>query len=404
MNDLVIVGAGLAGLLAANFAARRGASVTLVAQGRGSLSLSHGCLRLGRVAQDPQVFPERHPYRLAGLDKVSPAIAEFHQLSNPDGLEFLGDAETTLDLPTASGAVLAVHFAPRSLAQGSLSDSGKVCIAGIEGFRDFDPGLVVHGLRRRGRQVEAASLPLPSGRPGRDLYSTDVASAFDRDWKGREIARLWAPRLTKVNRVGIPAVLGLAHSADILTSLQSDLGVTLFEIPTLPPSLPGLRLERALRRAALAAGCRVLEGPTATGRIDGTSGGARALGVSSWTPAGPRVVDAGAVLLATGGALNGGWRASRTGRIHESVFDFPISAPEDREAWIGERLIGPHPYDRFGLTVNSLMQPCDSDGRPFFANVFACGGLLAGADRRTEGSREGIDLVTAYAAVEAALS
>jgi anaerobic glycerol-3-phosphate dehydrogenase len=50
------------------------------------------------------------------------------------------------------------------------------------------------------------------------------------------------------------------------------------------------------------------------------------------------------------------------------------------------------------------MQPCDSDGRPFFANVFACGGLLGGADRRTEGSREGIDLVTAYAAVEAALS
>ena len=79
-------------------------------------------------------------------------------------------------------------------------------------------------------------------------------------------------------------------------------------------------------------------------------------------------------------------------------------APEDREAWIGEMLIGPHPYDRFGLAVNSRMQPCGSDGRPFFPNVFACGGLLGGADRRAEGSREGIDLVTAYAAVEAALS
>ena len=404
MNDLVVVGAGLAGLLAANFAARRGASVTLVAQGRGGLALSHGCLGLGSVAHNPGAFPERHPYRLAGFDKVHPAVAGFQQLSQAAGLEFLGDPETPLQLPTATGAVLSVHFAPRSLAQGRLSASEKICIAGIEGFRDFDSGLVVRGLRRRGYRVDATGLSFPSGRPGRDLYSTDIASALDQDWQSREIARLWAPRLNKVDRVGIPAVLGLAHSVDILTSLQSELGLKLFEIPTLPPSLPGLRLERALRRAALAAGCRVLEGPMATGRLDGTSGGVRALGLSTWTPAGPRVVDAGAVVLATGGALNGGWRATRSGRIHESVFDFPISAPEDREAWIGERLIGPHPYDRFGLTVNSRMQPCGSDGQPFFANVFACGGLLGGADRRTEGSREGIDLVTAYAAVEAALS
>jgi glycerol-3-phosphate dehydrogenase subunit B len=48
------------------------------------------------------------------------------------------------------------------------------------------------------------------------------------------------------------------------------------------------------------------------------------------------------------------------------------------------------------------MQPVDQQGRAYFENLFACGGLLGGADRRRERSRQGIDLVTAYAALESA--
>jgi glycerol-3-phosphate dehydrogenase subunit B len=49
------------------------------------------------------------------------------------------------------------------------------------------------------------------------------------------------------------------------------------------------------------------------------------------------------------------------------------------------------------------MQPLNVDGKPIFDNLFAAGGLLAGADRGMEGSRQGIDLATAYRAIEAAL-
>jgi len=86
------------------------------------------------------------------------------------------------------------------------------------------------------------------------------------------------------------------------------------------------------------------------------------------------------------------------------VFDIPLPAASEREAWTGTSALGTQPYAGFGLSVNTRMQPCDASGRPYFDNVFACGGLLAGADRSRERNRQGIDLVTAFAAVEAALA
>lgn len=402
MTDLVIVGAGLAGLLAANLAARRGASVTIVAQGRGSLSLSHGCIGLGSLPAS-DLAPE-HPYHRAGKHRLKPAVDFFLEAAHAQGVKYLGTTDSVVRLPTAAGSVLSLHFVPATLAPGDLSHPGRTLVAGIQGFRDFDPSLVAAGLRARGVDAGSAELPHPGPPPTRDWYSTDIAARFERSWSAKEVGRLWRPSLDSAGRLGLPAVLGLTAQDRILSALEEALGITLFEIPTLPPSLPGLRLERALRRAALAAGCRLLEGSAAIGRIDGRSGGARTLGVSAVTPAGPRTVEAGATLLATGGVLNGGWRAERSGRLHESVFDLPIAGPENRQAWIGPSLFDPHPYDRYGLSVNVNMQPCDRDGRPFFPNVFACGGILGGADRRREQNRQGIDIVTAYAAVEAALS
>jgi glycerol-3-phosphate dehydrogenase subunit B len=125
------------------------------------------------------------------------------------------------------------------------------------------------------------------------------------------------------------------------------------------------------------------------------------LGVSAATPAGPRALDADFVLMATGAFLHGGLRATQSGRIVETVFDLPIESPRSRSEWVGETPLGSHPYDHYGVRVDERMQPVDSDGEPFFDNLYACGGVLGDADRFRDHSRQGIDLATAYAAVEA---
>jgi glycerol-3-phosphate dehydrogenase subunit B len=122
----------------------------------------------------------------------------------------------------------------------------------------------------------------------------------------------------------------------------------------------------------------------------------RVLGVTADTAGGPRRYAAAHLILATGGFRHGGLRALAPGRAHEAVLNLPVAIAPD---WYAPMYWGQHPYARFGVNVNPAMQPVDAAGRVLYENVRAVGGLLAGADRRAEGSREGIDLATAYKAV-----
>ena len=112
-------------------------------------------------------------------------------------------------------------------------------------------------------------LHLPHQAVARDHYSIDLARRFeDKAWR-EEVARSWKTRLTGARRVGIPACLGLTSHPEVWRDMHERLGALIFEIPTLPPSVPGLRLENALRNRALKAGVRLIEGSRALGQVDG---------------------------------------------------------------------------------------------------------------------------------------
>ena len=144
-------------------------------------------------------------------------------------------------------------------------------------------------------------------------------------------------------------------------------------------------------------------GSSATGRIERSKKVRRVSGVVLHTTGGEHNLDARGVILATGGFLNGGLAARRDGNIVETVFNLPVQHSEDRQAWLASSPFEEQPYEKFGLLVNSRMQPLDLHGDPVFENLYAAGGIISGADRQCEGSRQGIDLATAYRAAEAAL-
>src|SRR5512136_1320118 len=114
MIDLLVIGTGLAGLMAAFKAAKSGQRVKVVAKGLGALQLSAGTIDvLGYVANGPataaavrmpvQRPPDAveqlathqpgHPYALLGAGRMRAALEEFTALTREMGLPYEGAAE-----------------------------------------------------------------------------------------------------------------------------------------------------------------------------------------------------------------------------------------------------------------------------------------------------------------------
>jgi len=399
MIDLIIVGAGLTGLFAANLAAELGASVCLVARGRGGLSLSHGCIAVLDRAQPLRALdrlPATHPYKLVGKQSLKQSAKAFSRMMRAEALPYRGRLSHSLPLLQASGQSTWVNLAPPSLGQ---AHGPLVGIASIEGFRDFAPQMLAQALRaKEGYHVRVIQLPLPH--PFRELYASDLAARFDVPQWCSETLRLWKPFVRGLDTLILPAILGLRRHLHVFHLIQEHFGCAVLEIPTLPPSLPGLRLERALRLRAKRLGVRFIEGSAAIGRAEVRSGKARVAGVQLQSAGGPRSLSSQAILLATGGTMHGGLAALHAGRMRESVFGYPIEVQPERSSWTAASPFSPQPYAMAGLCVNTCMHPLDPAGEPLFHNLYAAGGVIAGSDRVYQGSRQGIDLATAYRAMQ----
>lgn len=412
MTDLVIIGAGLSGLFAGVLAARRGLDVTLVARGSGGLLIGtggvdmHGYDAEGALLSAPDLarFSKGHPYEPVDRALVAAALMEFQAIVSAHGLTYTGDLTRNHHLPTALGAPRAALLVPVAQAAGDLRSPDPMALVQLADFRDFYPDLMAANLRAAGHNVyPTLSLPLPDSPRQREAYATDLARALDQQETRREWLKTWrnafreyATQHGRPERLGFPAVLGLREHATVLHDLETTLDCAIFEVPILPPSVPGLRLEAALRAAFSAAGGRLVLGGTAAGQIDrhGTAS-------ATYTATGAaRTLPAKYFLLASGGFSTGGLEAEVDGQVRETTFGLPVVASNSRATWGAANYLDPQPYTRFGVRVDAQGRPTDDHGEPLAHNLWACGSLLAGADRLTEGSREGIALVSAYRAIQ----
>lgn len=406
MDDVLIIGAGPAGLLAAWAARRRGAQVRVLAAGIGATHVSPGWIGVLDATDDLAAALDgwraahpAHPYALTGREALEGGIAALREVCAPAGLNYVGDLASNFRLPTALGAALPAALVPASFAAGDLRRPDPMLIAGPAGWRDFYPRLCADNLARQGFATQSATFDLPEMAAASrfDLTAVGLARLFEQAEVRMKVAAQLKPRLDGAARVGLPAVLGLARHAEAWRDLQDRIGVPVFEIPTLPPSVPGMRLFDAFKAALTRAGVPILLDMTVT---RGEVAADRATGVVAPNVVREATYRAHTIILATGGLYGGGIASNHRGELREAVFDLPVYAPDGPGDWFAAQFLARagHAVHYAGVRANARLQPVDEAGNVVLQNVRIAGRLLASYNPVVEGSTEGVWLATGYSA------
>jgi glycerol-3-phosphate dehydrogenase subunit B len=379
---IVVIGAGLAGLVAAVRLAESGERVVVLAKGIGATHLSPVTIDVLGYAPDrvdnplaavDSLAPD-HPYSLVGRDVLVAAAAWWRE-----SMPYVGSLEENLLLPTAVGALKPSALVSETMAAGAGTD--PVCVVGFRALKDFHGALLADNLRRAGIDARSVELDVrPEGRV--DANSLAFARAFDDPGFRDEIARSLSPG--EGERVAFPAVLGVAGEA--WRSLQDRLERPVFEVPTLPPSVPGMRVAKALRdRLRRARGRLVLNNVV----IGAERSGSRL--TSLRVRVGLREVTQPAdwVVLATGGFASAGLELDSHWHAREVALDLPVSGVPAAERFTPS-YFDDHPMGRAGVAVGRDLRPEGVE------NVLVVGATLAGAQPWKEKSGDGISLATGY--------
>ncbi|WP_442905070.1 glycerol-3-phosphate dehydrogenase subunit GlpB [Haladaptatus sp. ZSTT2] len=402
-SDVLVIGGGLAGATSALAAAREGASVRLVSHKESTLRHASGLIDIlgyhdGDLLADPFAalddLPEGHPYERVGERALREGLALFDEVT---GDLYAGDhTEKNALVPTTGGTVKPTARYPNSVAPGLASDTSEMLLVGFETLTDFGAPLAAAHLENAGVPFSVRGITARFPMLRADAKVTRYAKVLDTDETGirGQLVKAIEPHVGDAERVGFPAVLGHDHPQRVREELADELGVDVFEVPGGPPSLPGIRLEAALFDALREAGVAVETGNPVVG-FEAAEGYIDHVEVERTHQHIPYYAEE--FVLATGGLVGKGLTSSRAG-VREPVFSLPISQPEDRYDWFEDEAFGNHAFARFGVDVDTELQPCDETGAVAYENLRAAGGVLGGADFAVEKSGSGSSLATGWAA------
>jgi glycerol-3-phosphate dehydrogenase subunit B len=215
----------------------------------------------------------------ASLPHLGEAIAFFLEMTCLAGCPFEGDIEATRYLPTILGDFQCVALAPAILWNSAPRDEAVTAIAGFRGLSSFDECFVTERLSEQARRIGSTctyidrqiALPGDFRTPVNVLH---VAKRFDSDPGFRAaMAAILRQATAGCDCILVPGVLGTRSCADWFHEFESEVRCPVGEIPTLPPSIPGLRLFHCLESYLQKLGVELFRGfPVESVKVHSDSG------------------------------------------------------------------------------------------------------------------------------------
>ncbi len=406
----------MAGMSAALFAVNRGLSTVLVGR-TGEIIFATGLLDLmavhpvetGRSWEDPWAAiaalvkdQPRHPYARLAPDGIRAAFDELTAFLGDNGLPYAGHAGRNSAVPTSAGTLKLTYRVPETIWPGAqaLERRASCLVADIRGLKGFSARQIAAALGHVWPGIRAASLTLPATEPAGEVFAERVARSLELETHRAKFAAALAPHVQGAEAVGLPAILGMSGSAAVAADIARRIGTAVFEIPTMPPGVTGLRLKEAFERGLAARGVALyLENKVFRAR-PGTADG---FVLDAGRPGAEQRIVAKAAILATGRFMGGGLQSDRQ-RLRETLFDLPVAQPESRRGWHREQFLDRrgHPVNRAGVETDDRFRPLGNDGAPAAPRLFAAGSILAHQDWMRMKCGSGLAVASAWGAVEAA--
>jgi glycerol-3-phosphate dehydrogenase subunit B len=400
--DLIIIGLGLSGLMAAKTAVEMGKKTLIIGKGTGSLCLFSNTIDvLGNLPKEMKMVDglfewikdhPKHPYSKLKWERIDEALSSFRSLFQSHYTFEFNDRENRL-MTTGAGTFRPTYLIPSTMIARTSLRNGRGLVVGFKGFKDFYANYVADQLKCRGIIIslpEFQSQEMTATAIARLLEKESVRGALGREVKKKSDGESW---------VGFPSILGLRDPMRVKKGLEEIIGGEVFEIPTLPPSIPGMRIFGRFKEWLIQSGVTFLMGHSVSKAM---VNGKRCEAIEVSHPPLFQSYSADRFILATGRFIGGGLKADEE-RISESIFNFPVSQPGSRGDWFGDSFLNDHPIHRAGILTDSSFRPIDARGECVLENVWMAGSILSHHNCIQEKSREGIEIATGYWAAQKAL-
>jgi len=411
-TELAVIGSGIAGFAASIFALKRNI-VTAQAGNTGAVAYTTGYLDLlGKIEGESgsidspwdglATLKKRHPdHPLADIaeDDIKEAFNQFTAFLGECGIAYTSPEKSNITALSPAGTLKKTLCVPSTMIEGPKAFAAKspCVIIDFKGLKGFSGRQVVANLQADWPQLKAERINFPEMLSG-EIYPEVMARALEVERTRIALAKEIQAVVGEAKVIGLPAVLGM-HSPDFIKAeLERLTGLTIFEIPTMPPSVPGIRLREMFEQVFPEKGLTLIPQQKVTS-LDFSDD---AVVLHLKDNYGPITITAKAVILATGRFLSGGLEAHITG-ITEPLLDLPVTQPTMRQDWYQNQYTDSrgHAIHKAGIEVDSSLRPLNSEGKPYHPRLFGAGIILAHQDWIRSRSGAGIAIATAYKAVEA---
>ena len=386
--DAVIIGGGISGMMAAITLADAGRKVAVISKGDPACCFSTGCIDLLAAGEDPLhgigSLPGEHPYHLVGEDVIIRGLDRFRDIMSDEGMPYVGDCHANRRVLTSLGRSKVTCLVPRTMAFADIDPDTRLHVLSFKRIKDFYPQYITARYRHAAFSTYDAGVTTTAG----------IAGRFE-DSQFLDEFITWLRRLDiQEGRIALPAVLGRHFAGEVFEKIAAACKRPLFEIPTLPPSMPGLRLFGGLKHALLRRRGDLYWGREiySVERIDHQIEAVTLAGTGRATR-----VEGKSFILATGSLVSGGLYASME-NVTETVFNLPTYLPGTRETWFHDDFFAPgHKIEKTGIRVDSSFRPLDTD----IENLYICGSILAFSEVMKYRCGHGMAIATGVAAAHA---